>query len=119
MVKGTEVEARYGGGANWFKGVIDRVNNNGTYNITYNDGDRERNVSKELIRVAAVEASSASGAFDQSFDVGSKIECRFQGGDSWFPGTISKANSDGTFYIDYDDGDVEDNVIATFIRLSQ
>ena len=47
---GTKIEARFGGRSRWFKGKITAKNRDGTYDILYNDGDRERRVKKELIR---------------------------------------------------------------------
>ena len=42
---GETVEARYKNGSQYYKGNIVSVNSNGTYDIRYDDGDEERNVS--------------------------------------------------------------------------
>jgi hypothetical protein len=47
---GAKVEARFGGGARWFKGRVARAHDNGTFDVEYEDGDRESHVSAELIR---------------------------------------------------------------------
>ena len=49
---GMEVEARYGGKKQWYKGAIAKVNQDGTYNVKYEDGDHERGVRVDLIRRA-------------------------------------------------------------------
>merc|ERR1712146_30937 len=41
-----------------------------------------------------------------SFEVGQHIEAKY-GGKKWFKGTIMKINDDGTYFIQYDDGDKE------------
>lgn len=53
--------------------------------------------------------------------VGTKVDCRYSGEvigeDAYFPGVIARANSDGTYDIDYDDGDQEESVDFESIRL--
>jgi hypothetical protein len=41
---------------------------------------------------------------------GMTIAARFRAGDAFYPGIIRRANSDGTFDIDYHDGDKESGV---------
>ena len=48
--KGDQVEANYGGKGRWYKGVVDRVNNDGTYSVAYDDGDSERSVPARFVR---------------------------------------------------------------------
>ena len=47
---GEIIEARFEGGENYFKGKISCINNDGTFNISYDDGDREINVHQDLVR---------------------------------------------------------------------
>jgi hypothetical protein len=44
------IQCRYKGGDNYWDGAISKVNADGTYNISYNDGDDELNVAEDLIR---------------------------------------------------------------------
>ena len=44
------------------------------------------------------------------------IEALFEGGDEWFPGIIAGVNADGTYDIQYDDGDAESSVSVDLIR---
>ena len=48
---GQPIEARFGGNKKWFKGKIMSVNQNRTYNIVYEDGEREKFVPAEMIRI--------------------------------------------------------------------
>jgi len=51
------------------------------------------------------------------FKYGDRIEARFRGRSvRYFPGRIAKVNSDGTYDIRYDDGDVENNAKEEHIR---
>jgi hypothetical protein len=47
---------------------------------------------------------------------GTKVEGRYGAGQVWYPGTIKKVRADGTFLIEYDDGDSEDKVSSDMIR---
>jgi hypothetical protein len=49
--RGTRVEGNFRGQGRWYLGEITNVNKNNTYNIEYNDGDNETNVSEENIRL--------------------------------------------------------------------
>merc|ERR1711943_132826 len=55
---GMAIEARYGGKSKWYKGTVMKVNKTSfggperwTYNLKYEDGDREQRVKRSLIRV--------------------------------------------------------------------
>ena len=50
LKEGVKVEARYGGRSHFYPGKIRRENRDGTYDIHYEDGSREKNVRKELIK---------------------------------------------------------------------
>ena len=51
LVVGTKVEARYGGSRNHYPGVITKVQDNGTFDITYDDGDKKAGVIPKDVRV--------------------------------------------------------------------
>ena len=49
------VEARFMRGGKWFPGTINAVNVDGTYDIVYVNGDKERNITSEYIRLISIE----------------------------------------------------------------
>ena len=51
------------------------------------------------------------------FNVGDKVEGNFKGKGRWFPGEILKVNEDGTYNVEYNDGDWERNVDAADLVL--
>ena len=57
---GNVVEARHGGGRKWFPGKISAVNEDGTFDVAYDDGDKESGIEAKLIKRAS-QASQASG----------------------------------------------------------
>src|SRR3546814_82131 len=58
---GTRVEAQYRGRSRWYPGVISRCRLNGTYDIDYDDGEKEDGVVRDLIRVVGVVRSKSPG----------------------------------------------------------
>ncbi|CAN0503547.1 unnamed protein product, partial [Scytosiphon promiscuus] len=50
FARGEKVEARFGGRTRWFKATVDAKNRDGSYVLTYGDGDVERRVDSDLIR---------------------------------------------------------------------
>ena len=55
-------------------------------------------------------------AMAEVFAAGDRITVRFNGGDDWFNGRVAKVNNDGTYDVDYDDGDEETHVVADLMR---
>ena len=50
------------------------------------------------------------------FLVGDCVEAQFQGGEHFYKAKISRRHADGTFDVNYDDGDREERVTRDFIR---
>ena len=63
------------------------MNNDGTYNIEYDDGDSERSLAKKFVRLR----SNSNGSKrrnddddnDDEFKVGTPIEARYGGKEKW------------------------------------
>mmetsp|Transcript_22700 Transcript_22700/g.28959 ORF Transcript_22700/g.28959 Transcript_22700/m.28959 type:complete len:363 (-) Transcript_22700:373-1461(-) len=92
------IEARYKGEDIWYAGTIKFVHSSrNAYNIRYDDGGLERLVPVGLIRPLI-------------FRVDDLVEGKYQDGKFWYTGKISKVKNDGKCTIQYDDGDVEDDV---------
>ena len=56
----TTVEARYKGKSKYYKGKISRARSDGTYDINYDDGEKEQNVKRSYIKVVEEKSSSRS-----------------------------------------------------------
>ena len=48
-----KVEADYHGNGKYYPGKISRVHNDGTYDVDYDDGEKETKVEQKLIRLVA------------------------------------------------------------------
>jgi hypothetical protein len=112
-VEGSKVEVNYKGKGKWFKGTVDHIRLNGTFDIKYDDGDRETGVDKENMRL-----QSTPKLVDRTtrLEEGMKVEVNYKGKGKWFKGKIKREHSDGTFDIEYDDGDRETYVEKQNVR---
>ena len=96
---GDWVLARWKGDQYWFPGVVEsRAGDNVT--VAYDDGTRE--------------TLPTSQVRPYDWAVGTRIQCRWKGGDKWYAGKITTMSSDGvTIGVAYDDGDQEQTRTAT------
>ena len=101
---GDAVDARYRGRAKTYPGAIEKVHEDATYDILYEDGEREARVAEALISKRSL------------FAVGAAVEANYRGKGTYYPGQITALNDDGTFGVLYDDGEGELGVPAALIR---
>ena len=126
LVEGMRVEARYKGRGRFYPGVISQVLRDGSCNIDYDDGETERMVSPSLIKAIDEPFSRSTGADDgrgndrrgstDGLETGMKVEARYRGRSSYFPGVVAQVHRDGSCDIDYDAGSKETNVQPSLIR---
>ncbi len=109
--EGDKIEADYRGRGKFYPGKISRDRGDDTYDIDYDDGERETRVSKRLIR----SKDGGSGASDK-LEEGDKVEARYRGREKYYPGKITRDRGDGTYDISYDDGERETRVEERLIR---
>ncbi|KAH9160737.1 hypothetical protein LEN26_001726, partial [Aphanomyces euteiches] len=121
--EGEKVEAQYKGKSKFYPGVISRCRLNGTYDIDYDDGEKEKEVAAELIRSREKSSPSKKSKDDneddkkaKKFKEGEKVEAQYKGKSKFYPGVISRCRLNGTYDIDYDDGEKETGVAADLIR---
>ena len=65
------MEARYKGRSKYYPGEIVRVRSDGTYDIDYDDGEKETRVGSDLIMVLG----KSGGRSKKGFNVGEKVDC--------------------------------------------
>ncbi|KAG3230104.1 hypothetical protein PI124_g24797, partial [Phytophthora idaei] len=116
--EGDKVEAQYKGKSKFYPGVISRCRLNGTYDIDYDDGEKETGVAAELIRSLGKKGGGDSDddPKHKKFKEGDKVEAQYKGKSKFYPGVISRCRLNGTYDIDYDDGEKETGVAAELIR---
>ena len=114
LEEGMKVKANYRGKGKFFGGRISRDNCDGTYDIDYDDGERERGVRESEIEPQDRGGGGTDGGGD--LREGAKVEARYRGKTRYYPGRIGRDRGDGTYDIDYDDGEREQRVMAELIR---
>jgi hypothetical protein len=113
--EGMKVEGNYRGTGRYYKGVIKRENRDGSFDIDYDDGEKEMFVAVDLIRPLAAASPVVRGQ-QALFKVGDTVEARYRGKNKYYSGRVSRVNDDATFDIDYDDGEKEFRVRPDFMR---
>eukprot|EP00557_Chaetoceros_sp_GSL56_P006097 CAMPEP_0176492826 /NCGR_PEP_ID=MMETSP0200_2-20121128/9218_1 /TAXON_ID=947934 /ORGANISM="Chaetoceros sp., Strain GSL56" /LENGTH=936 /DNA_ID=CAMNT_0017890439 /DNA_START=616 /DNA_END=3426 /DNA_ORIENTATION=+ len=167
---GDEVESRFRGAINsrYYPGRIAGIHPDGTCDVDYDDGDKDRHLDAEHIRLLVprqghvetamgpvaneddaakmidVVSSSDINNGDKNMtkrmmrdnpaddvekysndrsssrlSVGDKVESRFRGAinSRYYPGHIARIHPNGTYDVDYDDGDKDRHLGAEHIRL--
>ncbi|OQR91373.1 hypothetical protein ACHHYP_04747, partial [Achlya hypogyna] len=113
---GTKVEAKYRG-KTFYPGKVVRVNSDGSYDIDYDDGEKEKRVVAEHVRRRPTGHGGSDDNSDDTLRVGTKVEAKYKGR-TFYPGKIAKVHSNGTYDIDYDDGEKETKVDRELIRVT-
>jgi hypothetical protein len=118
---GDKVEGNYRGKGKWYPGKIKRVRLDGTYDIEYNDGESETAVAADLVRAVGARDEEDVGVGMQrrkpQIEEGSKVEANYRGKGKYYPGRVKRVRSDGTYDVDYNDGEQELRVSEDMIRL--
>ena len=109
-----KVEARFGGGEQWFPGTVTCALGNGTYDVRYDDGDKESGVSAVNLRTRLA-ASSSEQIAERPFALEESVKVRYKGGRTQYPGKIHRIRVNGTYDIFYADGDMEEYVTVDMI----
>lgn len=102
---GDVVNALYMPGKRWYPGTVNRANDDGTFQVAYEDGDFQDNVDGKFIRKR-----------EKQFEVDDVIEAMYKGQGRWYKGYVSASNPTGTYNIVYDDGEYEKNVPNAMVR---
>lgn len=117
LVEGIVVEANYRGKGRYFPGRIKRDRGDGTFYIDYSDREFESRVQEKYIRNADNVDTKHNSNKNDSINAGDKVEVRYRGRNKYYPARVSRVRLDGTYDIDYDDGEREIRVEESLIRL--
>jgi serine/threonine protein kinase len=102
----TKVIGNYRNEGKFYPGKIEKVNDDNTYGILYDDSDRESGVPINRIRNKDF----------LSYGEGTVIIGNYKNKGTFHPGKIEKVNADKTYDILYDDGDEENGVAINRIQ---
>ena len=97
---GDWVDCNYRNRGQWFSGKIAAVNNNGSYNVAFDDGDSEKNVTEQRVTYVG-----------PGLDKGARCEIDLSGtGDNWISVTFKKITEDSLAEVIVDEGEGEGEV---------
>ncbi|KAJ8612504.1 hypothetical protein CTAYLR_003689 [Chrysophaeum taylorii] len=109
--QGAEVDARYGKKEDVLPGRVVAVNDDGSYDVAFDQGE---------VVVEGLERKFIFADFtDPTLPEGTRVECRYADTPKFYPGVVKAIADDGSSYsIIYDDGDEEADVVPRRIRLA-
>ena len=113
---GHQVEADFKSKGQYFPGKVSRQHRNGTYTITYDDGDLEKYVPGDRIR--QVDKKSPKFLVDDAVEVLDADDDEDEQDEfDWRQAKVTKIHSNGTTYsVEYGDGETETRVDQKRIR---
>ena len=112
---GQNVWAQYEGEEEYFEAKIVKLNDDGTYDLHYMDGEKESNV--DAMYLYPIDLTQHELTTRPPIQKGCWVTARYFGGTEWFDGVVTDVNEDGTFEIDFDDGDKESLVEPKYVRV--
>eukprot|EP00980_Cylindrotheca_fusiformis_P007570 scaffold1580_cov116-Cylindrotheca_fusiformis.AAC.5 len=95
----------------WYEGSIVNVKAGNLYDVEVEEGPVFHNLPQSALR-----RRRRHSVENIVPDIGMKVLARFDEGDEYYSGIIVADNGDGTFSIQYDDGDFESSVKARMIE---
>ena len=92
-----------GGRSKYYPGRIERDRGDGTYDVFYDDGEKETRVLEAYIKAEDAGSSDEERKRDDGSDrgrgrmrVGDRIEAKYRGRSKYYKGKISRVRADGT-----------------------
>ncbi|GMI50134.1 hypothetical protein TeGR_g505, partial [Tetraparma gracilis] len=117
---GQKCTAQFKGKGKFYKGKVAKVNSDGTINVDFDDGDKDRYVEPECFKLEddddASETEGGGGDDDSKLSVGDKVEAKYRGKSKYYKGEIARVRLNGTYDINYDDGEKELGVKRDLIK---
>ena len=113
-MEGDYVEARCMDWSQFYGGVVKAVNPDFTFDVLFDDNERVPKVRFEEIRRPTVLKKKTTAP---AFSPGTRVLCKIAGWNNWFPGEVARVNDDGTYVVNFDDGDVVSTIRPHEMRL--
>ncbi|CAE7938622.1 rpsA [Symbiodinium sp. KB8] len=99
LAVGDEVNAMYPDDEQWYPGTVEKVNDDGTYKVKWEDpegGPESHDVAADNIKKIIIFTD---------YKVGEKVEAVFEDDGGWYLAEVAKKNDDGSFTVKWDDPD--------------
>ncbi len=101
---GDKVECNWKSGGKYYPGRVNAAEGSKLF-IHYNDGDKEHTTASKCRPLEDADADAGP------MKVGSRVECRWKNGSTWYPGVIAEKTGKQVF-IRYNDGDKENTTLS-------
>ena len=115
LAEGTKIECRYRDTATFYPGAVAKANDDGTHDITYDDGEAETGVILRRLRRPGQQQP-------ENVDAGSRVDARRPDGGAVSPATVL-GRENTTYMIRFDDGVTADvqrkHVFAAHVNASE
>ena len=85
-----------GGRSKFYPGKISRDRRDGTYDISYDDGEHETRVKEEFIKSLDSDSEDDRRSSSKKPREGDKCEAEFKNTGKFYPGTVKRVHGDGT-----------------------
>lgn len=117
---GTRVDAHYRGSEKTYLATILKHDNDGTYVVQFDDGEVLSGVTRDSVKKKDIspDNENISQTANEGLVLGARIEANYRGRGRWYPGAISSINANGTFDVNFDDGELEKDVSSDRVRLN-
>jgi uncharacterized protein YaiE (UPF0345 family) len=110
--EGDRVKAKVSGWTKYYSGEITSVNYDGTYDIKFEDGERKRAVKEDQIEGGGDDSDrdrdrdrDSRSSSTKKRREGDRVKAKVSGWTKYYSGEITRANSDGTYDIKFEDGE--------------
>ena len=114
------MEAKLTGWKKYYEGTVERVNDDGTYDIKFDDGERKRGVESSQIKHRKhhhhQDKLDDNIPTTSTYICNDRVEAKCAGWAKYFAGTVTKVNEDGTYDIAFDDGEKKSGVQLSEIK---
>ena len=98
MNVGEKVECRYGRGSQFFPGRVESIGSDGTFEIVYDDGDKESGVVRRRLKQAGERQ-----IFKLSVDEAVDAKCSSQN-DEVMPGRVVRIDGENVYEVEFESG---------------
>ena len=123
--QGTKVEANYRQKGKYLHGKIARDRHDGTYDIDYDDGEKETNVSQLFIRVlpppeffADTYRPTTASFLSKKYVLGQKVKVKNIGSPGFTDGTVLEVVAGGGYMVQFSDGRQDELVVENRVSMS-
>jgi hypothetical protein len=114
---GDRIEAKCKGWTKYFAGNITHDHGNGTYDLSFDDGDKKKKVPHTQIKLAPPKPKPKKRKQVMNYKVGDRVEAKATGWKEHYQGEINAVDDEeGVYTIHFDDGEKKNDIQEFQVR---